>query len=158
MNFFYNTKDDLEQIIDKYSKMLLRIAYTYLKNTYDSEEIVQEVYIRLMTKKPKFTSGEHEKAWLIKVTINISINYLKATYRKNVALNDNISYLSEEESELLSAVLCLPDKYKIIIHLFYYEGYSIKEIAEILDIPSSTVGTRLERGRNALKKVLKGEF
>lgn len=158
MDFIYDTIDDLEQIIDKYSKMLLRIAYTYMKNTYDSEEVVQEVYIRLMTKKPRFASGEHEKSWLIKATINISINYLKATYRKNVTLDYNITYLSEEESELLSVVLCLPDKYKIIIHLFYYEGYSIKEIAKILNLPSSTVGTRLERGRNALKKVLKGEF
>ncbi|MFT4146098.1 MAG: sigma-70 family RNA polymerase sigma factor [Mobilitalea sp.] len=158
MDFYYNTDDDLEKIINKYSKMLLRIAYTYMKNTYDSEEIVQEVYIRLMTKKPRFASGEHEKAWLIKVTINISINYLKATYRKHVTLDDNISYFTEKESELLSVVLCLPDKYKIIIHLFYYEGYSIKEIAKILNIPSSTVGTRLERGRNTLKKVLKGEF
>ncbi len=158
MDFHYDTKDNIEKIINKYSKMLLRIAYTYMKNTYDSEEIVQEVYIRLLTKKPRFSSGEHEKAWLIKVTINISLNYLKATYRKNIVLDNNISYLSEEESELLSPVLCLPDKYRIIIHLFYYEGYSIKEIAGILNVPSSTVGTRLERGRNSLKKVLKGEF
>ncbi len=157
MNYSFGTDEYIHDILDKYSKTLIKIAFTYMKNLADAEDIVQEVYISLMRRGSGFDSEEHEKAWLIRVTINHCKNRLKsAWYRKSVPLDEEISYLPEEESEVLSAVLSLPAKYRSVIHLYYYENYSMQEISEILRKSAGTVGTWLSRGRKLLKAKLDG--
>jgi RNA polymerase sigma-70 factor (ECF subfamily) len=159
LNYSFGTDEYIHSILDKYSKSLIKIAFTYMKNIADAEDIVQEVYISLMRRGEGFDSEEHEKAWLIRVTINQCKNRLKsAWYRKSVPLDEEISYLPEEESEVLAAVLELPAKYRSVIHLFYYENYSMLEIGEILKKSPGTIGTWLSRGRKLLKTKLDGGF
>ncbi len=152
----------IEYVVEKYSKPMLYASYTLLKSVPDAEDAVQEAFLRLIKKKPVFKNDEHEKAWLLRVTINISKNMLKASKRKNLAIYEDI--LFEEDNyklnsgEVLQCVLNLDEKYRTVIHLYYYEGYSIKEIASILSLPQATVGTRLSRARNILKNMLKGDF
>ena len=157
MNDSFGTDEYIHSILEKYSKTLIKIAFTYMKSLADAEDIVQEVYISLMRRGNGFDSEEHQKAWLIRVTINHCKNRLKSSwYRKSVPLDEEISYLPEEESEVLSAVLSLPAKYRSVIHLYYYENYSIQEISELLRKSSGTIGTWLSRGRKLLKTKLDG--
>ena len=105
-----------------------------------------------------FLTEEHLKAWLIRVTINKSKNYVKSSwFSKRNEMPENLSYMPKEYNEVLEAVFQLKEKYRLPIHLFYYEGYSIQEIAEIMKIPSATVGTRLKRGREKLRILLGSE-
>ncbi len=159
MKYSFGTDEYIHYILEKYSKSLIKIAFTYMKNIADAEDIVQEVYISLMRRGKDFDSEEHEKAWLIRVTINQCKNRLKsAWYRKSVPLDEDISYLPEEESEVLAAVFELPVKYRSVIHLFYYENYSMQEISKLLRKSPGTIGTWLSRGRKLLKNKLDGGF
>ena len=152
------TEEYIEHIVTAYSSTLLRLAYTILHSAADAEDAVQEVFIRLMTKKPEFSGSEHEKAWLIRVTVNISRNMLKSAARHSAPLDGDLASPEPESlGELLDAVMKLPERYGTVLHLYYYEGYSIKEISEILRLPAATVGTRLARGRTLLKISLEGE-
>ncbi|MBQ3136922.1 MAG: sigma-70 family RNA polymerase sigma factor [Clostridia bacterium] len=147
----------IEQTVKKYSSSMLKTAFSLLKSTADAEDAVQEAFIKLMTKAPEFENDEHCKAWLLRVTVNISKNMLKAARRKNLPLTEEIPY-SEKHDDVLSYVLSLDEKYRAVIHLYYYENYSIKEISEILSLPAATVGTRLSRARKMLEKSLKEDF
>jgi RNA polymerase sigma factor (sigma-70 family) len=159
MDNSFGTDEFIQHVLDKYSKMLIKLAFTYVKNTADAEDIAQDVFVSLLKKGSGFDNEEHEKAWLIRVTINKSKNYLKSSWnRLKVPLEEDISYMQEEESEVLVTVLNLPPKYRTVIHLYYYEDYSINEIAEILHKKPATIGTWLARGRNLLKSELIGGF
>ncbi len=159
MNNSFGTDEYIDYIINKYSSMLIRLAFTYTKSMADAEDAVQDVYIKLIQRGRGFESEEHEKAWLIRVTINTCKNRLKSSWnRYHVPLDEEISYLPEEESGVLSVVMKLPQKYRTIIHLFYYEDYSINEIAALLKRSPATVGTWLSRGRKLLKNELQGGF
>ncbi|MBR6568108.1 MAG: sigma-70 family RNA polymerase sigma factor [Clostridia bacterium] len=147
----------IEEIIRKYSSSMLKTAFSLLKSTDDAEDAVQEAFIKLLTKAPEFENDEHRKAWLLRVTVNISKNMLKSAKRKNLPLTEEIPYM-EKSDEVLPYVLSLDEKYRVVIHLYYYENYSIKEIAEILSLPAATVGTRLSRARKMLEKSLKEDF
>lgn len=143
------------EIYDKYSKMILNIGFTYLKNTSDAEDIMQEVFIKYITKSPLFINEEHRKAWLIRVTINLCKDYLKSKKNKiNEELYEEIDYLENNEKEILSELFKIDEKYRIVIYLHYYEGYSLKEISKILNSNISTIGTWLSRGKTELKKRL----
>lgn len=147
----------IRQAVSKYSQNILKIAFAYVKNMADSEDIMQETFLAFIRQKPAFESKEHEKAWFIRVTINKSKDFLKSGWFKSrVPLTEDLSYLPKEESEILEEVMQLDKKYRIPIHLFYYENYSIDEIADMLRTKSSTVKTWLARGRNILKKKLGG--
>lgn len=150
-------KDDLYIIylVDTYMKLLLRISYSYVKNAEDAEDIVQEVFVKLMHKEVDFDNTEHEKAWLIRVTVNLSLDYLKAAGRKNVPLEEGWNGNVLEQNPVLEEILNLPEKYKTPVYLHYVEGYSLKEIAGFLRKPIPTIGTRLSRGRKLLKDRLK---
>ena len=114
--------------------------------------------MKFMEKQPQFNDDEHAKAWLLRVTINLSKNMLKASLRKNKSVTEEETSYTEKESDgVLYCVMKLEENYRAVIHLYYYEGYSIKEIASILGLPSATVGTRLKRGRAKLKKMLEGD-
>ncbi len=150
-------EEHFSKLYDKYSKLILKVAYTYLKNISNSEDIMQEVFIKYINKKPRFSNIQNEKAWFIRVTINLCKDYLKsACFKRKTELKDDISYLQHYEIETLSEVLKLPPKYRIVIYLYYYESYSIKEIASILRVKNSTVGTWLSRARKSLKLSLQG--
>lgn len=147
----------IEKAVKTYSKSMLKASYSVLGSVSDSEDAVQDAFVKLIEKKPSFKDAEHEKAWLLRVTINISKNMLKASHRKNLPIIEDIPY-EQNNNDVLQYVLCLEEKYRTIIHLYYYEGYSIKEIASIMNLPGATVGTRLSRARSILKTMLKGDF
>jgi RNA polymerase sigma-70 factor (ECF subfamily) len=130
-----------------------------MKNLSDAEDITQEVFIKLLEKRPDFKNGTHEKSWLIRVAINLSKDKLKSSYFKNTtSLEDDFVDTTQEDTDVIQAVLSLPVKYRSIVFLYYYENYSISEISNILNIKESTVGSQLSRGRKLLKSILKEDF
>ena len=147
----------IETAVKTYSKSMLNAAYSLLGSVPDAEDAVQDAFVKYIQKTPDFKDADHEKAWLLRVTINISKNMLKSKGRKNLPIYEDIPY-EQNNNEVLQCVMRLEEKYRTIIHLYYYEDYSIKEIASILSLPRATVGTRLSRGRSILKTMLKGDF
>lgn len=114
--------------------------------------------MKLLTARPVFRDAEHEKAWLIRTTLHRASDIRRLAERRNVPLEEAAQAAAPERgSDLLAAVRGLPEKYGAVIHLYYYEGYSIKEIAAMLGLPAPTVGTRLARGRERLRQMLKEE-
>lgn len=153
------TNAEIERVVNEYATMLLRVAYSQLNNRAEAEDTVQEVLLKYMEKAPVFQSEEHEKAWLLRVTINHCKNHLaSAWFRKRADLDEGIPALDNEELEVVSAVAALPAKYRAVVHLYYFEGYSTKEIAEILHSRPNTVSSRLSRARALLAKALKEEI
>lgn len=154
----YLNKDQiLEQIIEKYSNMVYRLAMARTGNVETSEDVYQEVFLRLARKMPKFESEEHKKAWLIRVTINCTKTILNSAFTRHRAeLDENIKFETPERHDLYYAVLNLPIKYRTIIHLYYYENYSIKEISKILKMNDNTVKSQLSRAREQLKNMVEG--
>jgi len=147
----------IQASVTKYSQTIAKTAFSYLKNTSDAEDITQEVFLILMQKQPNFENEDHLKAWLIRVAINKCKNHLKSGwFKSNNPLPEDIAYLPPEQNKILSSVLSLDIKYRIPIHLYYYEGYSIKEIAKIMKVPTSTISTRMARGRKILKNSIGG--
>lgn len=153
----YELNESVRRALDLYSQSLIKISFAYLKNIADAEEVTQEVFLAYLQKRPVFESSEHEKAWLIRTAINKSKNMLKTGWFKSRnPVPEDLSYLPKEENEVLQAVLALDKKYRIPIHLHYYEGYSIQEIAVIMQAKPATVGTWLARGRFILKEKIGG--
>ena len=151
------TDETISRVVRQYSPMLLRLAATRLPSAADAEDAVQEAFIKLLDRRPVFRDAEHEKAWLIRVTLQRAAD-LRRKIARETPLEDEIETCAPEpetEAELLSAVRALPEKYGAVIHLYYYEGYSTKEIAKLLGLPAPTVGTRLARGRERLRQMLK---
>ena len=150
------TEEYIRRVVEDYSPMLLRLAMTRSLSTADAEDAVQEVFLRLLTQLPRFRDGEHERAWLIRTTIHRASDLRKAASNRTLPLEEAEVVAMPEEAEsspILSAVQALPEKYSTVIHLYYYEGYTIKEIAKLLGLPTPTVGTRLSRGREQLRKL-----
>ncbi|MEQ8200551.1 MAG: sigma-70 family RNA polymerase sigma factor [Syntrophomonadaceae bacterium] len=153
------TDDCIDEVINKYSELVYRLAYARVNSKSDADDIFQEVFIRYVRKNPEFASEEHRKAWLIKVTINCSKKlWSSAWFRKTTPLEDGVAFEMQETSDLHNTMAGLPIKYRTVIHLFYYEDLSIEEISNILSIKPSTIRTQLTRARAMLKDVLKGEF
>ena len=147
-----------EAAYDAYGPMVYRLAMVYLGSRADAEDVAQETFIRLLYKAPKFTDGEHEKRWLLRVTVNLCRDQLKGFWRKRaVELEPGLSVRDPESLGLAEAVVALPEKYKAVIHLHYYEGYSVAEMAEILKLSQSAVKMRLKRGRELLRMEMEGE-
>lgn len=154
---YTNTNEYLERMIDKYSNMIYRLALVRTKTKENSEDVYQEVFLRLARKLPKFESEEHEKAWLIRVTINCSKNLLNSKFLKvTTELKDEIPFETKERHDIYYAVQELPLKYRTIIHLYYFENYKINEISKILGMKENTVKSRLKRGREKLKEQMEG--
>lgn len=126
----------------------------------DSEDVLQDTMLSLIKNKPVFSNSDHEKAWLMRVAINLCKNKLKSSWFRTVALPEDLpgEGITEEESEVLNAVNKLPIKYREVVHLFYYEGYSTLEISALLQKKDSTVRSLLHRSREFLKKTLKGAY
>ena len=154
---YINEEKYLEKMIEKYSDMVYRLALTRTKSKENSEDVYQEVFLRLYKKLPKFENEEHEKAWIIRVTINCSKNLLNSSFLKHTTkLEEEITFETKERHDIYYAVQNLPLKYRTIIYLFYYENYKIEEIAKILNTNSNTIKTRLSRAREKLKLKIEG--
>lgn len=140
----------------KYSDMVYRLAFARVKNKYDADDILQEVFLRFIKCKDKVNNDEHVKALLIRITINCSKSMLSSSwFKRTEPLSEHLS-VSDKEIDTLDAVLRLPQKYRTVIHLHYYMGYSVDEIAAILKSKPSTVKSQLHRARKLLKIDLEG--
>lgn len=158
MKTFNNNWENVEKVINKYSTMLFRISYSYTNNREDTEDILQDVFVKYSQQK-KFVDEGHERAWLIRVTINQSINLMKSAYkRKIVSVGDMPvpTQGNDGDNKNTSIVMELPIKYRTPIYLYYYEGYTVEEIAEILGKNKSTVYTLINRGKKKLKEIIEG--
>ncbi len=142
-----------ENKYEQYKNTLFRIAFTYLKNEEDCEDIIQEVFIKYLYSSPDFESLEHEKRWLIRVTINKCKNHLDLFWNRNRVCSDYLERceMSSDEIDVISEIMKLPEKYKSVIYLYYVEGYKITEISEILKVKASAVKMRLKKGRELLR-------
>lgn len=150
----------MEEKYNKYIGIIYRTAFAYFKNKADAEDVSSEVFIKYFTSSKTFSSEEHEKAWLMRVTINRCKDILKSFRIKNTVPLDEIGDIckTSDEGTVYSAVMELPKKYSIVIHLYYFEGYSTKEIAEMFNKSDQAIRTRLSRARKILKKSLGEEF
>lgn len=147
--------DDPERIIKTYSDMVYRLAFARTGTKEDADEVYQEVFLRLLKKRPVFESEEHCKAWLLRVTVNCSNTLLTSLWKKRtVALEEDLPFQEEESLELYRELSGLPQKYRDVIHLFYYEELPVAEMAKILRRKESTVRTQLTRARAMLKEIL----
>jgi RNA polymerase sigma-70 factor (ECF subfamily) len=153
-------EDSLLQVIERYKNTVFKVAYTYCKNTSDADDIFQEVFLRYFRRKPDFTDAEHEKAWFIRVTINCSKKLLLSSWFKRVKTleDETLIFETAEQSELYYAVMDLPLKYRAVVHLYYYENYKIKQIAELTAQKETTVSTQLQRARQLLKTKLREDL
>lgn len=155
----------VEDVLAKYSNMVYRLAYARTMNKCDAEDITQEVFIKYMQHQDELADEEYCKAWLIRVTINASKSLLTSAWnRKRVSLKEiegNLEGKSGLERDFDNSVLCevarLPEKYRVIVHLFYFEDLSVKEISSLLGRKEATVKSHLYRAREILKKNLREE-
>lgn len=156
-----------KQMVEQYSNMIYRIAFSYMKNREDAEDIYQNVFMKLLTKK-HFTNAEHEKRWLIRVTINECHSLYRSPWKRQRQECDNLNTLLENQQteecfvndqvssdaimDVTDMLKSLPEKYSIALYLYYYEDYSTKEIGKILHRNESTIRTHLMRGKEILRK------
>ncbi len=146
---------DTGKAFEEFADMVYRLAFLRTNNKSEAEDILSEVFLKLVKNSGKIISSEHLKAWLIRVTVNSTYTLLSSPYRKRRAeLFANTEEPVEEKEEVLPLVLTLPKKHKTVIYMHYFEGYSVEEISNILLIPKGTVKSRLSRGRDALKTML----
>ena len=147
--------------VENYGNTVYRAAYQYCGNKSDAEDVVQNTYIKLLQSKTEFEDEEYLKRWLIRVAINEAKNISMSFWKKRMSsleemqVEDTYEFQTSEQSDLYEAVMKLPAKYRIVVHLYYFEDYSTKEIAEILKQKETTVQTQLMRARGKLKEMLK---
>ncbi len=155
-------KQSVQELAALYRNNLFAVAFNVCKNAQDAEDIVQDTFLQYYTGKNQFDSEQHIRAWLIRVAINKAKNINRSFWRRNrTSLEDymeTLAFETPESENLFETVMLLPEKYRIVIHLFYYEDYAVKEIADVLKISESNVKARLSRGRELLRKVLKEEW
>lgn len=149
------TEKQYIEIVEKYADMIYRIAYQKVLNRYDAEDIVQDVFVKLLSSKSCFRDEEHIKAWLIRVTINLCINYNKSLARQKTVSDEQLDIpFTQQETGVLEELYLLPEDERNILYLYYYEGYKIREIAKILRQKQNTINSKLTRARNKLKKIM----
>ncbi len=152
----------MEHYFQKYYKVCRRVAFTMVKNDADAEDVAQETLLRLLLHTPDFKDAEHEKAWMMRTAINLSKDLLKSAWHKKtvgieaafLAKQTLFQEMHQEHDDTLLALMELPERHKNCLYLFYYEDYSIREIASVLEMPENTVKTNLRRGRELLRKRL----
>lgn len=153
---------ETEILMEKYKDHLFAVAFNICKNAADADDVVQDTFLQYHITDKQFENEQHIRAWLIRVAINKAKNINMSFWRlSKIPLEDYMETLTFETPEaenLFEEVMKLPEKYRIVIHLFYYEDYSIREIAQIINVTESNVKVRLTRGRRLLKQVLKEEW
>ena len=148
-----------EHLAETYADAILRLSYTYLKNTQDAQDVCQTVFVKLLTEPRDFESPAHERAYILRMAANACKDLLKSPWRQRTRpLEEGLQVAAPtaEEGSVLWAVNTLPPHYRAVIYLYYYEGYQASEIGKILGVPTATVHTRLARGRARLKEILGG--
>ena len=163
-----SARNDFEQVLELYNKMVYRLAYARTGNVQDAEDVLQEVFLRYIKADKTFNDEEHRKAWLLRVTVNCSKTLVTSSWnrRRSDEETDDSSFVTDDKqleqwdtkSAVLEAVQALPEKYRVVVHLFYYEELSVEEIGKITGAGLSAVKTRLHRARNMLKNILKEEL
>ena len=154
-------REEYERIVALYADVVFRVALSYAKTKEDAEDVLQNVFLKLLTKRVKFEDDEHIRKWLIRVAVNECNSLWSSFWRKNVEyidrMEEGITFQNADYSDLYDAIKVLPAKLRIVLHLFYYEGCRTKEIADLLHIREATVRSRLTRARKLLKSQL-GEY
>lgn len=151
-------EETFEQVYAAWGEMLYRLAALYLGSASEAEDVLQDVFVKLLSQKGTFRDQEHQKRWLIRVTVNLCKDHLRnARRRATVPLEDRDLVGKEEDREILSLVLSMPEIYRAAVHLHYYEGYSVSEIGKILGLSESAVKMRLKRGREYLRLEMEDE-
>ena len=149
------TKDYFHEKYECYCDMVYRICMLYLKNESDARDGLQDIFLKMWEKQPVFENASHEKAWLVSTTKHYCLDVLKSSWhKKRVALDINREIMSDEREQeypVLDEILKLPQKYREVLYLYYYEEYSVKEIGIMLKRKESTIQSRLAAGRNKLK-------
>jgi len=148
------SNENFPRLVHLYKDTIFRLAYSYTKNHFDADDVTQNVFISLYKTDKVFQSEAHIKHWLIRVTVNECKKLWRSPWRKTEDLDEYANLMpfeDEHHSDLFQAIMALDKKYRTVIVLYYCEGYSISEIAEILNIPTGTVGTRLDRARRKLR-------
>jgi RNA polymerase sigma-70 factor (ECF subfamily) len=154
------SSQSIEEIYKRHFDMVYRVSFSYLKNPSDTEDVTADVFVKLMNKSVTFQNAEHEKAWLIRTAINTCKDCLNHWWRRRVNIDDYENLKSENAfhiDETLYAVMGLPVRYKDVIYLFYYEGYTSEEISRILGKPHSTIRSHLREARTLLSGVFENE-
>lgn len=153
-----NIQENYEKIYNKYFEKLFRTVLIYCKNKGDAEDVIQNTFLKLYISKKVFVDEVHVKNWMFKTAINDATNVLKSKWNNYVPFEESmikgINFENEDDSKVVSKILKLPKKYRIVLLLYYYDGYSTAEISQILSLNISTVQTRLARARAKLKKSL----
>ena len=154
--------EDLNRVMEEYADMVKRICFVHLKDRHDTEDVFQNVYMKYLLYRGSFENHEHEKAWFVRVTINACTDWLRnLSRRKSLPLEviaEEGEAFDDTSREVMEAVLQLPEKYRNVVYLFYYEGYSAVEIARILGKKENTVYTWLSRAKEQLREKLGGEW
>ena len=155
------SEQELNDVIERYADTVSRLCTVYLKNSADTEDIFQTVFLKYALSSVAFESEEHQKAWVIRVTINACKDLLKSFFHSRVVsvqqLPEMTTSIPSEHREVLDAVLSLPKKYKDVVYLHYYEGYTAPQIGTILGKKTNTVYTLLTRAKQLLREKLGGE-
>lgn len=155
------TEHEAEQALNAHGDSIRRVCFLHLKNYADVEDVFQEVILKYILYEGSFESDAHERAWLLRVAINQCKDLLKSFFRKRVTALDDVNIaafsVTDEDKSILDAVLRLPDKYRDVIYLHYYEGYTAVEIAGMLGNRENTVYTWMARAKSKLKEALGGE-
>ena len=151
---------EYKRLADQYIDMVYRVALNGCKNKYDADDVVQNTFIKLLKCKKQFDTDEHVRNWLIRVAVNECNSLWNSSWRKKVTSlderEDEPAFTTPEKSELYDLVMKLPPKYRQVVYLYYYEEFSVKEVAEVLRISETAVQTRLQRARKKLKDQLGG--
>lgn len=148
-----------EEIYRAYADMVYRLAFVRTRSSADADDVTMEVFVRCIRFAPVWRDREHQKAWLIRTTINCSKSLLSSAFRRHtVPERDDLLTEMEDHTDVYHAVLQLPEKYRTVIHLLYYEGYKVEEIAGMLSAKPSTVKSWLFRAREMLRQQLKGVY
>lgn len=152
------TDKEIAEIYQRHSKTVYRVCYSFMKHPADTEDAVQNTFFQLIKAGPVFDSHEHEKAWLIRTASNVCKNVLRSWWRKRDNLDENFKSNDAAMDDIFGVVMALPDKYKTVVYLYYYEGYSSVEISKALGKPQSTIRNHLHEARNILRSKLGGDF
>ncbi len=154
-------EQEARRLVERYSDMILRLSISYLKSRQEAEDVCQNVFMKYISTNIAFQSEEHEKAWIIRTTINACKDILKSAYHKKMVVTEEVwNGISQDEDafgEVREAVFALPIKYRIAIYLYYFEGYSAKEIAKMLGKTQNAVSLSLSRGRRKLREMLEND-
>lgn len=155
------TDKEIVEIYERHKLTVYRVCFAFMKNPADTEDVVQDTFYQLIKKGIPFESEEHEKAWLIRTATNLCKNVLRNWWRKRINLENYDNFQGNGNIEIddtFNVVMGLPDKYKTVVYLYYYEGYTSVEISKILSKPQSTIRNYLHEARNVLRKRLGGDF